>query len=273
MYLFNESFTEPSENLAFDEALVEVADRGSRDECEEPRDAGNPRMSPEVLRLWEMPKTCVVLGRASKVSEEVNEVACQRDGVPVLRRVSGGAAIVAGPGCLMYSVLLSYAQRPALRLLDVAHLEVMSLIGLGVQQALDAFGLPGRIQLRGTCDLTLSDRKFSGNALRCKREWMLYHGTILLDMPLHWLSEYLREPPRQPEYRQKREHSVFVSNLLHGVAGVDPHEFRNLLEQTLAQVWNAKEEVGASLWLEELKSETERLLHARYSDEQWHRSR
>ncbi len=35
-------------------------------------------------------------------------------GIPVLRRASGGAAIVIGPGCLMYALVLSYELRPSL---------------------------------------------------------------------------------------------------------------------------------------------------------------
>ena len=41
---------------------------------------------------------------------------CRTRGIPVLRRTSGGAAIVAGPGCLMYAVVLELrtrAPRPA----------------------------------------------------------------------------------------------------------------------------------------------------------------
>ena len=48
--------------------------------------------------------------------------------IPVLRRASGGAAIVAGPGCLMYSVVLRYAGREHLRLLDEVHRHVLGII-------------------------------------------------------------------------------------------------------------------------------------------------
>jgi len=85
--------------------VAQVADRDTETSLE--------RVIPEVLRLWEMPSRCVVLGRASKWAEEANAIACERDSVPILRRVSGGASIVAGPGCLMYSVLLSYQIRPS----------------------------------------------------------------------------------------------------------------------------------------------------------------
>jgi lipoate-protein ligase A len=73
----------PAENIALDEALLDEAE------------ARGPEA--EYLRVWESRAPLVVLGRSSK-AEEVNLAACRERGMPVLRRSSGGAAIVAGPG-------------------------------------------------------------------------------------------------------------------------------------------------------------------------------
>jgi lipoate-protein ligase A len=93
-----------AENLALDEALLDEAEA-----------AGG---SQELLRLWEPQQTLVVVGRGSQLAHEVDLAACRRDGVPVLRRSSGGAAIVSGRGCLMYAVVLSQTLRPELRSID-----------------------------------------------------------------------------------------------------------------------------------------------------------
>ena len=273
MYIHNESLPTPEENLAFDEALVEVADRLSMREPSEEDSAWESSTSNEVLRLWEFALPCVVLGRASKWTQEVNDIACNRDGVSVLRRASGGASIVAGRGCLMYSVLISYEARPAWRALDIAHQEVMIRIRDSVQQTTDSFQLPMRIAIDGTCDLTIVNKKFSGNALRCKRYWMLYHGTIMYAMPIEWLSNYLLEPTRQPEYRRKREHGSFVTNLLDSTSGVSPVAFRTALERQLASTWNATQPWQASPWKTVVDWEANRLLENRYTNPEWHRSR
>src|SRR5262245_22104090 len=97
----------PAENLALDEALLEWAE-------EEPRER-------EVLRLWESSEPMVVVGRSSRVQKEVKEPACSERGIPILRRSSGGATIVAGPGCLMYAVVLSMKARPELKDIGRAH--------------------------------------------------------------------------------------------------------------------------------------------------------
>src|SRR5580698_6741719 len=107
MQLLDFTLPTPAENLALDEALLEQAEAGS-----EPS---------EVLRLWESPQMVVVVGRSSQVPVEVDLAACRTDGLSILRRTSGGLSIVAGPGCLMYSLVLSYENRPHLRSLDTAH--------------------------------------------------------------------------------------------------------------------------------------------------------
>jgi len=205
------TLSQPAENLALDEALLDAAESGDGPD--------------EIVRLWESPKPAVVVGRSSRLSLEVNLDECQRQGVPVLRRSSGGATIVAGPGCLMYAVVLSYTRRPHLRPLDQAH-------GFVLGQLAEAIGkrLPG-VRRAGTSDLVLVDdaaaaddqqgncvgnvtaRKFSGNSLRCKRTHMLYHGTLLYDFPLRSIGAYLLSPPRQPDYRDRRTHAKFVSNV------------------------------------------------------------
>jgi lipoate-protein ligase A len=106
----------------------------------------------------------------------------------------------------MYSVVLAYRQRPELRMLDQAHRFVLGVLSRALS------GLASDVVLRGTSDLARGDRKFSGNSLRCKREHLLYHGTILYNFPLDLISRYLGIPPRQPAYRQQRAHTAFVAN-------------------------------------------------------------
>jgi len=97
----------PAENLALDEALLEWGE-------EEPSQR-------EVLRLWESPEPMVVVGRSSRVQKEVNESTCSERRIPILRRSSGGATVVAGPGCLMYALVLSLEARSELKDIGRAH--------------------------------------------------------------------------------------------------------------------------------------------------------
>jgi len=149
----------------------------------------------------------VVVGRSSRVDLEVHREACRQSDVAVLRRISGGAAIVAGPGCLMYALVLSYQLRPSLRAIGRAHRFVLNKLAAALGPL-----VPG-VQCVGTSDLAVRDRKFSGNSARCKRSHVLYHGTLLYDFPLELIDRYLAMPPRQPEYRRQRPHGSFLTNL------------------------------------------------------------
>lgn len=229
------SLGDPASDLALDEALLEQAERG----------AGG-----EVLRLWTLDRPTVIIGRGSKIVGEVNFVDCQREGIPIFRRCSGGAAIVGGPGCLMYSVVLSLRSRPALRHVDQAHQLVMTHLLAAVSlQAPQA-------RWQGTCDLTVSERKFSGNSLRIARDHLLYHGTILHAADLAQIDRCLATPPRQPDYRQGRRHADFITNL-----PVDPVK----LADDIASEFRALDRT--QLWPEEI---TARLKQQRYDDPAWH---
>jgi lipoate---protein ligase len=182
-----------AENVALDEALLDEADS-----CEAPE---------EVVRLWESTSAAVVIGRSSKAAEEVDLDFCREKRIPVLRRCSGGAAVVLGPGCLMYSLILSYRLRPELRLIDEVHRFVLGRLASSLR------GLPLEVEHQGISDLAWGGRKVSGNSLRCKRHALLYHGTLLYNFPLLLVANCLRTAPRQPEYRAGREHLDFVVNL------------------------------------------------------------
>lgn len=235
MELLERTLDDPAGNLALDEALVEQAEQ-----------CGRPL---EVLRLWESPQPMVVVGRSSRVDVEVRRQQCQQRGIPILRRSSGGAAIVAGPGCLMYAVVLSYELRPALRMIDRAHQFVLNTLA----EALSPL-VPG-VKCQGISDLALAGKKVSGNSLRCKRTHLLYHGTLLYDFPLEVIGNCLAMPPRQPDYRQEREHNQFVDNLPVGA---------DAMKQALMTAWNV--EGNLNPWPQK---STERLVAERYSQAAW----
>ncbi|MCA9240441.1 MAG: lipoate--protein ligase family protein [Planctomycetales bacterium] len=229
----------PAENLALDHALLNSADAGAG--------AG------EVLRLWEPAEPMVVLGRSSAASEEVDLDACAALRVPVLRRVSGGATIVSGPGCLMYAVLLDLNKRPEVRAVDRAHSLVFGALVSALRPVIPS------LRCAGTSDLVVEQAggllKCSGNSLRVGRNWLVYHGTLLYDFDLGLVSRVLREPRRQPDYRERRPHQDFLTNL--------PIDRTTLVECVRAAF-------GAGEALHEWPEEETRLLVAKhYGREEW----
>ena len=191
-----------AEQLAIDEALLDAANEG--------------QLNFPVVRTWQADRPTVVVGSSSRLVEEVDLEACKRLQVPVLRRPSGGATVVLGPGCIMWTVVTPHAEPPPIETIHAAMLDPLAA-------ALTAAGRP--VSRQGTSDLTVSlpegIRKVSGNALRVRRRGVLYHGTLLDDFPLELISQLLRHPPREPAYRQQRNHTAFLANLALGDEQID----------------------------------------------------
>src|SRR3989304_7070561 len=84
MRILDLSLPTPAENWALDEALLEEAEA-----------AAQPL---ETLRFWEPQQYIVVVGRSSRIETEVHRDVCSELGIPILRRPSGGGAVVTGAG-------------------------------------------------------------------------------------------------------------------------------------------------------------------------------
>jgi lipoate-protein ligase A len=156
----------------------------------------------ETLRFWECERTTVVVGRGAKIEEQVHLEACASDGVKILRRGSGGGAVVIATGCLNYSLLFSLVERPRWRDVRCSFREILNRMADAVEAEI---GRPSDLVWRG--------RKVSGNAQRRTRNRLLHHGTLLYGFDAELAARYLREPARQPEYRKSRRHTEFLGNL------------------------------------------------------------
>jgi lipoate-protein ligase A len=238
MRFLNLTLPTPAENLALDEALLAHA--------EEP--AGG-----EVLRVWESRSLFVVLGYFCKLADDVDEAACRAGGVPILRRTSGGGTVLQGPGCLNYALVLDMRQTPALHDIGKSNRIILDRVARAL-----APKCPG-VAHHPPSDLALGGLKFSGNAQRRRRNWLLHHGTLLYGFPLDLISRHLREPSRQPDYRARRPHADFVTNL-----GVE----RAWLIERLRAVWRADE--PAESWPQVM---TQELATTKYSSDEWTRRR
>jgi lipoate-protein ligase A len=190
--VFDQTLPLVEENLALDEALLIQADQGR---------AG------AVLRFWESPRPAVVLGASRRIIEDVRTQECMADGVPIVRRSSGGGTVLIGPGALNVTVVLPADPAAGLSAVDIAQSYVLTRMAAALRA-------PERpVAVLGSGDLTLAGRKFAGSAQRRLRHWFLVHCSILYASPLHLMGRYLNVPSRQPAYRAGRRHDDFLMNL------------------------------------------------------------
>ena len=239
----------PAENLAADEALLDCCEAGHGE---------------ETLLFWEPRETFVVVGYANKVATEVNVAACKKNNVPIFRRCSGGGTVVQMPGGLNYSLILRITENSPTQNITSANQFIMEKNRAAIETVGRATPCaPGggqrtarpTISVRGHTDLCLGDVKFAGNSQRRRKNFLLFHGTLLLNCDLKLISELLLMPSLQPDYRASRPHSGFVTNLNLPAAAV---------KSALALEWNANEDLKNPP-LNEMK----KLAQSKYSTHEW----
>lgn len=247
MHWLDLTLPSPAWNLACEEALLDQCENGG----------------PEVLRVWEAESPFVVLGYGNRLDEWVNRDACHRLGVPILRRCSGGGAVVQSHGCLNYAVVLRADKHASLASIPGANHWIMERQRQAVELALRnaasrsaaAAPLVGSVRICGDTDLAVQGRKCSGNAQRRHSQSLLFHGSLLWGLDVNLVTQCLRGPPRQPPYREGRNHADFLINL--PVAA-------DLLKTCLRTVWGASE--STTQWPEPA---TAALVAGKYATDQW----
>ncbi len=227
----------PAANLALDEALLLRAEA----------DEGG-----EVLRVWELASLAVVLGAGCRLDDNVDETRCRADGVPVLRRSSGGGTVLLGAGCLLYTLILDAERAPELAGIRSSYAYILARVAAALP---DVKG----VEAAGISDLAALGRKFSGNAQQRKRRFLLHHGTLLYAFDVNSVGHYLRPPPRQPEYRAGRDHADFLGNL---------EAPREEIEGRLRVAWGAD-----ALETEWPAKQVNQLVAEKYTTEEWLRRR
>ena len=157
----------------------------------------------ERLLVWESTRPAVMLPRQGDPAAWVHVAACAARGIPLLRRESGGGAVVVGPGCLNVALVLSLDRRPWLADVGFSYDRLLGRVA-------------GVLAIDGTAvratDLALRERKFAGHAQRRVRGALLHHGVLLYDFDLDLVAALLPEPPRRPAWRGDRTHREFLTN-------------------------------------------------------------
>ncbi len=148
MILRDISLSDPWDNISFDDVLLARAEENS---------------GPEYLRLWESSRPFIVMGRISREDQDLLSGLVRQDGIPVLRRSSGGGTVVQGPGCLNYALVMDKNRSSDLADVNRSYRAILSHL----VQSLSRF-CPG-IDFRPLSDLVMTqgpalERKFSGNA-------------------------------------------------------------------------------------------------------------
>lgn len=169
---------DPAVNVAVDHVLMESVGAG---------------MSPPTLRVWTN-RPCVVIGwgEARLPNLAVGAELLGERGFPLLRRYSGGQAVVHGVGYLNFSACMP-TQTPFDLVDDYRDLlgrfiEGLQLLGLraGLGEVPDSYCV-------GPYDIAIGNLKIAGTAQARRKGAVLVHGTLLVDADGQAMASLLRD--------------------------------------------------------------------------------
>ncbi|HEX2052967.1 MAG TPA: lipoate--protein ligase family protein [Actinomycetota bacterium] len=163
--------------MRIDTVLLERASAGAR--------------SRPLLRLYSWDRPSLSVGAHQRLSEEL-AARCASSGVPMVRRPSGGTAVLHA-GDLTYAVVaptLGMGVLEAYRSVAAGLLEGLRLLGIeacvGSRRGRSAPALDERSLCFATtagADLSVAGAKICGSAQVRRRDWFLQHGSIPLSDP------------------------------------------------------------------------------------------
>lgn len=205
-FVSNNGITDPSLNLALEEYIL----RSLPDN--------------DDYLLFYINEPSIIIGKNQNTVEEINSDYVEKNGIHVVRRLSGGGAVYHDLGNLNFSFI---------RKDDGKSFHNFKKFTEPVVRALQELGVAA--EMTGRNDLQVGERKISGNAQFSTRGKMFSHGTLLFDSEIENvvsalkvnaekyvskstksirsrvanIAEFLKEPLTIEQFREKLLQSIF----------------------------------------------------------------
>lgn len=258
---------QPAEVLAWSESLTE--------QLQGYPDHGHGDLDGPYFALWQPLGVTAALGISQKPELELDCAALRRDGVGLLRRQSGGGAVLLYPGVLCWEAWVGLETLARLSVNSGSGIhEAYAVLTLPVRRGLSSLGV--EVFAAGVSDLSYRTdpggaiRKVAGTAQFRKRDRVLVHGALLVTAEVAVLSRYLAFPSVQPDYRGGRQHRDFCLTVGE-ILGVSPAEKEACFNRVAGAVRAAAEESGWTVLVppEDLPPAAAELARRKYRAPEW----
>ncbi len=190
-------------------------------------------VSEPLVMIWQEPHTATALGISQQAEVELNLPNIREDKVRIIRRQSGGGAVILNPGVLCFEViapLTTAAEALTIRESFTRYTE--PLVSVLHKHSLTA-------GVSGISDITVSingtAKKIAGCAQLRKKSALVVHTSILINLDPELLEKYLNFPSDVPDYRLGRSHRDFCITLADLIPEITPQTLSEQLHTEFSQ--------------------------------------
>jgi len=155
--------------------------------------------------IWRPIEDSIVLGQSNQPDTALYLEAVQRDDIPIWKRPSGGETVYLSPNTVVVSLSLQGTPLQGSKY-------YFRRFNQEIQGCLSELGVSS-LGYKGISDLAIGEKKILGCALYRKPDYIFYHAVLNVAEDIHKIATYLRHPSREPDYRQGRDHTEFVTSI------------------------------------------------------------
>ncbi|HGD1527113.1 TPA: lipoate--protein ligase [Streptococcus agalactiae] len=156
----------------------------------------------EIFILW-INEPAIIIGRHQNTIQEINKEFIDKNGIHVVRRLSGGGAVYHDLNNLNYTIISNNKQEGAFDFQTFSKPVIDTLAKLGV-----------KAEFTGRNDLEINGQKFAGNAQAYYKGRMMHHGCLLFDVDMSVLGQALKVSKDKIESKGIKSVRARVTNIV-----------------------------------------------------------
>lgn len=183
----------------------------------------------ECFMLWRN-SPCILIGKNQNAFAEINTAYVKENNIIVVRRLTGGGAVFNDLGNINFTFISRNKG-------DIN--SNFRKFTLPILKALDSLGINANFS--GRNDITIDEKKISGNAQYYYKDKLLHHGTLLFSSSISNLSEALKVNPLKIKSKGVNSVSARVTNIRNYLnTDMDVLQFKNYITSFVMDYFNEK---------------------------------
>ncbi|MDV6377012.1 lipoate--protein ligase [Sporosarcina sp. GW1-11] len=242
-FIDNKGITDPRINLAIEEYALKTMD-----------------IDKDSYLLFYINEPSIIIGKNQNTIEEINTEFVDREGIHVVRRLSGGGAVYHDQGNLNFSFITKD---------DGNSFRNFKKFTEPVTDALAKMGV--KAELLGRNDILIEGRKVSGNAQFATGDRMFSHGTLLFDTDMEGVVNSLKVKKDKIESKGIKSIRSRVANISEFLE--QPISIEQFRQEILNSIFDGEENIQYKELTEEDWKNIHKLSAERYGNWDWNYGR